>query len=315
MSENSDVVRLVAGPFHETVAALWSGDRISEYLLAPAARRHVWHAWLAAAGAARLADRDAAYRRLAFASGRDLLREAHGVLPPGLVRALGRLGPMAQPAQTYADILKVLGDGDPGAKILRHAASIDAKRASLLAALPKPLRMKAVVDSVHLEDARYLAWLACAAGAEDSVLPAALVARLQGCRRWNIVRTMEEHWASPVFPPPPFGAGSLLRPVTTLADLRVTAKRFDNCLESYAGEAAAGSRYFYVWEGEEPAILSVVRVGAIAWRTDELAGVKNRNVSDATRLAIAEALRDIPALFSDDLRSGANRHAMGLDLE
>src|SRR5262245_45608762 len=58
-------------------------------------------------------------------------------------------------------------EGDPGAKFLRHAPSIDANMVSLLAALPKPLRVKPVVTGVRIENAHYLAWLAKAAGVED----------------------------------------------------------------------------------------------------------------------------------------------------
>src|SRR5688500_8726442 len=101
MAADSDVVRLIAGPFHYAVAALWPGDRMSDYLLAPAARRHVWHAWLSARDEAGIADPESAGRRLMSASARELLAEAYGRVPLGLARALGRLGPLAQPQRTY----------------------------------------------------------------------------------------------------------------------------------------------------------------------------------------------------------------------
>ena len=133
-------------------------------------------------------------------------------------------------------------------------------------------------------------------------LPAGLVQQLEGARnRRRIVSTVEQHLMAEAFPAPPFETKPPLQPITSLTMLNDVRKRFRNCLGNYAREVLAGSHFFYVWDGDEPAILEVTRVGALGWRSGDLAGLKNASVSAATRRALADALRDVPSLFSEDI--------------
>src|SRR3954453_4512201 len=98
----NSVVELVAGHYVKAVNRIW-GAKVGEYLSAPDARRHLWHACFAsrhssfryqiAAAATRL------YSRLTYAPGKELASQAYGDCPPGLLRCLGRLG--AEPRSGY----------------------------------------------------------------------------------------------------------------------------------------------------------------------------------------------------------------------
>lgn len=268
MKSQSDVVALIAGEFSGLVAAIWPGERIKEYLLAPAARRHVWHAWLAAKEVTVLADPEAVYRHLTLGSAVKLLGEVREQVPQGLIRALGRLGPLAQPRQAYSDLATVLAEGGRGAKLLRHAKSIDAKLLSVLVALPPVLRLKSLTGTCDVKDARYLNWLFRTAGAANPQLFAGLLSKLkeQSDDR-HPLQIFEEHFAPEHFPPPPFDVRPPLKRISSRTEMREVERRFRNCLGRHQGDALLGSVHLYLWESDEPAVIALDRIGSVGWRT------------------------------------------------
>jgi hypothetical protein len=110
----NSVVELVAGGYVKAVNRIW-GAKVGEYLSAPDARRHLWHAcfasghpsfrWQTAAAATRL------YDRLTYAPGKELSAQAYGDSPPGLLGCLGRLGAEARSGYTYRALVQVLQRG------------------------------------------------------------------------------------------------------------------------------------------------------------------------------------------------------------
>ncbi len=108
---SNSVVELVAGRCVKAVNRIW-GAKVGEYLSAPDARRHLWHAcfasghpsfrWQTAPAAARL------YDRLTYAPGKELASQAYGDCPPGLLRCLGRLGAQPRSGSTYRALIQVL---------------------------------------------------------------------------------------------------------------------------------------------------------------------------------------------------------------
>src|SRR3954468_8318726 len=92
---SNSVVELVAGRYVKAVNRIW-GTKVGEYLSAPDARRHLWHAcfasghssfrWQTAAAATRL------YDRLTYAPGKELDVEPQQVVPGEAEAADGCVG-------------------------------------------------------------------------------------------------------------------------------------------------------------------------------------------------------------------------------
>ena len=143
---SNSVVELVAGRYVKAVDRIW-GAKVGEYLSAPDARRHLWHAcfapghpsfrWQTAAAATRL------YDRLTYAPGKELASQAYGDCPPGLLRCLGRLGAQPRSGSTYRALVQVLQRGGPCAKALVHSTEIPDELVHAFATLPAKMASKA----------------------------------------------------------------------------------------------------------------------------------------------------------------------------
>src|SRR3954451_5678815 len=111
---SNSVVELVAGRYVKAVNRIW-GAKVGEYLSAPDARRPLGQGcfaagppslrWQTAAAATRL------YDRLTYAPGKELIAQAYGDCPPGLLGCLGRLGAEARSGYTYRALVQVLQRG------------------------------------------------------------------------------------------------------------------------------------------------------------------------------------------------------------
>jgi len=131
-AEPTALLKLVAGAFAADVARLWP-DPHTAFFTATSARRHlVCVAFALGRDVAAVAD--------AVLRGR--LRDAIGVVldrsPPGLERALGRLGETAWSAEAYRRLVELLAE-PRAAKLLRHAEAIDADAVARLGRLPPPM--------------------------------------------------------------------------------------------------------------------------------------------------------------------------------
>jgi hypothetical protein len=97
------------------------------------------------------------------------------------------------------------------------------------------------------------------------------------------------------FPEPPFPGTELLHPVTSRAHLERIGDEFNNCLKHryWASRAILkvinGARYFYEWRGDQPALLSFVRLQNVGWFLDEVEGANDIPVSEYTRREIIRA--------------------------
>ena len=102
---------------------IWPGSRIADYLTAPDARRHIWHACLASecgTFSPVVNDPDLLYSRLMSMRAKVLIVQAYGVRPRGITGTMRRLGPEARAPEIYRMIVRVLDEGAVGAKILIH---------------------------------------------------------------------------------------------------------------------------------------------------------------------------------------------------
>lgn len=301
-SERS-VLGLLARQDSAQVQSVWQDDRMCEYLLASDSRRHIWHAWLAVHGAAK---HDAAetYRFFTFAKSRQILTNAFGSCPAGMVSALGKFGPYARPKHAYFALHKVLSAGGPLAQHVYQSTKIDDDDlVSLVSSTGFPVSNRVIRALLNckmsaqlmvellwvisrlapMHDDRQL--VRCIAQARQ---PAAILANL---------------FSLAPFPDPPFEQIGKLIPLTTAEQLRKTGKEFGNCLKggeelAYAlASVQTGQRYFYRWNGDDPTLLSFCKCGPTGWILAERSGPRNSRVPEATIAQIGEALADVPNAF------------------
>lgn len=281
----SSLLKLVAGEFAPRVAAVWPEPH-SAFLAAPAARRHLVC--------------------LAISVGRDVAALAEGLLtarlrvsirlvlpdaPSGLERALSRAGEVAWDADSYRALVRLL-DRAPPAKVLRHAAALDAELVRRLAGLPEPMAPAAAMaadltpegvlvlreafDALSLRDGLAAAE-ACAAGWARATTPKALFEKVR-----------DDLTPEPMAPPHPGTAR--LRPLATKAALKDAAKRYRNCLKDCGSDAATGWMAFYEWAGPPGAVVSVARDHVFGWRMDEARLAGNAPVPPPLREEIRSEL-------------------------
>ncbi len=81
------------------------------------------------------------------------------------------------------------------------------------------------------------------------------------------------------FPEPPIHASGVCHPVCSAEYLVRTARRFRNCLRTFAPDVIRGEMYFYVWLGDEPAVIQLRPERPFGWLVDEIWGIRNRRIS------------------------------------
>lgn len=299
------IVPLLARQDSDQVLSIWQNDRISEYLLASDSRRHTWHAWMAVHGTA-ICDVAKTYRYFTFAKSRQILTDAFGSCPAGMVSALGKFGPFARPRYAYIALHEVLSAGGPLANhIYQSSKVLDDDLVSLATAVTMPASDRAIrallkckmPTQVMVELLWVISRLAPSYGERELVRciaqdrqPAAILANL---------------FSLTPFPDPPLDQIDALIPITTAQQLRKTGEEFANCLKggeelAYAlASIQSGQRYFYRWNGDNPTLLTFCRCGPTAWILAERSGPKNSRVSQATIDQIGDVLTGVPNVFVD----------------
>ncbi len=220
------------------------------------------------------------------------IRLAAPKAPPGLARALDRIGEAAWSAQDYRRLIDRLAHPQ-AAKVLRHAAAITPAAIQALSLLPEPLLVAGsgglglTVDQARLLN-EALAALQAGRG-EDAAHRAA--------RRWaeapttdslfNIVRDE----LVPEIPAPPLAGTARLRPLSTKADMRDAAGRYQNCLRGEIRHAVDGMSVYFEWTEPPGAIVEVYRDRLYGWRLSEARLAENAAVPEPLRSAICDELR------------------------
>lgn len=304
------IVVLLARQDSFQVLSMWQNDRISEYLLASDSRRHIWHAWLAVHGTA-VRDVAETYGFLTFAKSRQILGDAFGSCPSGMISALGKFGPYARSKHAYFALHKVLSAGGPLANhVCQSARFEDDDLIALASASMLPVSTRVVCEL-----------LKCRMPSQVMVELLWVIARLVTTHdEHKLVRCIAEGRQPAMilanllgltaFPAPPFEQVGKLVPITAAEQLRNVGRDFRNCLKD--GEqlafavvsAQSGHRYFYLWTGESPALLSFNKCGNVGWVLSEREGVANSPVSQATLDEIAETLAGLPNVFIGKRQGG-----------
>lgn len=310
----NSLIDLLARRASAQVQSIWPNDCICEYLLASESRRHTWHAWLANHGAAT-PDVTETYRFLTFAKSRQILADAFGSCPAGMIAALGKFGPFARSKQAYLALHKVLTAGGPLAQHVHQSAKLNDDDLVALATAVTNTESDRVVRAL----------LKCKMSVQAMVELLWVISRMASrYEERHLVRCISEGrqpaniltnlYGLVPFPAPPFEQVAALIPITTADQLRKAGQLLRNCLSKPGEELAAavasvlsGQRYFYVWEGENPALLAFARCGSAGWILAEHSGPMNTRVPDAVIEQVEDVLAGSPSVFIGNAGSGMLR--------
>ncbi|WP_068879127.1 hypothetical protein [Phenylobacterium sp. CCH12-B4] len=274
-TEPTALLKLVAGEFAPAVAGLWP-DPHTDFLTAATSRRHLVCLTLAM-------DRDLGALAGVILRGRlrEAIRLALGRSPPGLERALGRLGETAWSGPAYSRLLDLLAD-PAAAKLLRHAEAID----------PEPMGRALQLALVLTDDAAQA--LGEAAGAiacrSSPAVARAAAARWAGAESEAALFDAVREDLYPEPPAPPFAGTATLKPLATKAALRAAARRYANCLATRVTHAVGGFSAYYEWTRGTGAIVEISRDAIFGWRLEEAKGPNNEVLDPEARRALAAEL-------------------------
>ncbi|HEX4197075.1 MAG TPA: hypothetical protein VHZ26_06500 [Caulobacteraceae bacterium] len=306
----SSLLRHLAGEAAEALAVVLPPPHLP-YLAAAAPQRHLIGMTLAVGAPLNV---ETASGALAWSLGqaiRLLLPDA----PPGLKRALGRMGETGWPLESYRRLLRLLRRSEI-AKALRHATALDPAAIDGLAEIPAALLEAGVARfGLCLEYAETARDCFAALVERDGVEPAEALAREWGKARTAksfFERVEEDLQAEPVLSP--FPATPRLRWLGTKAEMRDAARRYRNCLANYLVDAARGEAVFGEWLDTPGAIIQVSRDAVFGWRLEQARGLANKAVAGETRNALGAELCGFSIRIGRsgrDLRLSAGRAAVG----
>lgn len=285
-AEPTSLLKLIAAEFADAVSCVWPAPH-AEFLTAPAPRRHLVCLGLALGRDMAALGELALTGRLRWAIRAVVGDEG----PAGLERALSRLGETAWTPEDYRALLRLLAD-PKAAKVLRHAAAIDAETVRSLSRMPPPMGEAA--------------GLALTLGREGvAVLREAFealrfrsgeAAALAAAGRWAQARSAkalfeavrDDLYPEPAAPPHPGTAR--LKPIRSKRALREAARRFRNCLRDHTPYAASGWSAYYEWAGPPAAVVEISRDAIFGWRLEQARLASNAAVPEAIREELVSEL-------------------------
>jgi len=285
----SPLLRLIAPPYAEVLAALWPSPHAA-FVTAPAARRHLICLMLAAEP---LGGPPIDVTRLMDLPLRKAITLAlEDAAPEGLRRALERLGEIAWAQEDYRILVHMLADPAP-AKTLRHAEAITPDLVRALAALPADLREAGGV-ALRVTPAQAALLAEAHAVLAKRLSPELLAHRVAA---WGHAPTSKALFTLVAedfrreLPPPPHPGTERLRPLETVAAIRDAARRYRNCLANYVDHAVDRQSAIYEWLPAPGAVVELTPDTFFGWRLDQARLENNRSVDAATREAIVAELR------------------------
>lgn len=289
--EASTLLAFIAGEFAGEVAHLWPAPHTA-FLLAPAARRQLVFLSLALQRSADGWTAGASFSRQALeAPLKSAIRELAPGAPPGLARALGRIGETAWEADDYGLLLQRLAD-ERTAKVLRHAETIAARDVRVLSTLPGSL-IDAGGAILRLSEDQSALLAECFAGIERRDGPdaaAEVAARWARARSAACVFKLVETDLNPPAADPPHPGTERLRPLATREALTDAGRRYRNCL---AGRVLDSWNHYYEWVGPPGAVICISRDHLFGWRLDEALAADNAAIAPDVRPLIEAELRSI----------------------
>jgi hypothetical protein len=213
-----------------------------------------------------------------------------GHQPVGLRRALQHMPGEVLARQSYHRLIDLLGE-PTSAKVLRHAQLINDALIERLASVPSPLHwlvprwccwLDGIADSLQFLANRM------ALNFDELVLSLARISEPQ--QFVAKLRSMVEALPMPDSMPPERIASA--RRLDSIFELRDLAKRWQNCLASYADAINNGYCAVYLWEGSPPAACLVQRHGRFGWFLDKVLGPRNCELNQEDLRPICDAFAE-----------------------
>lgn len=280
-----------AGPLAQAVARVWPRPHAA-YLAAEPARRKA-----AAIVVARLQTpaSPAQMRELTDALETWSLKRIVAAYlpgaPAGFVEALRKLSDEPWTPEEFHFLVHILGEPE-GAKVLRHAASIDRELVRVLMVLQPALRRPRIIN--HVSTA-FIADLVARgvkrASGMDGKPIRQLADRLERARSvQGLFRMLIEAIGLEQLAPPPVPGTDWFVPLATVPQIESAAVRFENCLKHRIPMLLRSKAAYYEVVGDEPAVVEIVRDIQGLWVVGEVRGHANTAISSALWLRIAEHL-------------------------
>ncbi len=183
-------------------------------------------------------------------------------------------------------LFDVMADDGEGARTLRHLAMISFDRVLQFSQVPDWMRTGRLPqpDQLPIGTARSAGQVATEAmrskGQTKDRIWANLPTPYCGSSDWMTFAGRELTFPEPTWPGSP-----CLRPITDVEALDDARERFKNCIHTLLDDCLSGTKALYIWEGEEPAMASVLQISGMVI-IDQINGVRNEPVSYETLLAI-----------------------------
>jgi hypothetical protein len=286
--EPTPLLRHLAGSYAPRIAGLWPAPH-AEFLGASADRRHLVCLAidrLGSSGALDLAN------DLLTWPLKQALRSVTADAPPGLARALGRIGEVAWTPDNYRCLIEVLSQGRLANPLL-HAKLIEPGIVTALNALPRSLRecglarRPLTLDQVLLLREVFEALIR----REGETVARQRACGWAGASSSKDLFTRVQADLIAEFPPPPFEGSDKLVPILTKGALIEAAGRYRNCARDYLASTSEGNSAFYEWTGRPNVLVQLSKDSLVGWAFDEARIADNAAVPPDSRAAVIEELR------------------------
>ncbi len=269
-----------AGPLAGAVARVWPRPHTAYFAAEPPRRKAA--AIVAARINAPVSERDMA--ELAEALETWSLKRIVGRYlpgaPDGFVEALRKMSDEGWTAEDFRLLVALLGEPQ-GAKVLRHAASIDRELVLVLTRLQPQLRRTRIVATIATSFVADLVARGVKRAVGNDERPIARVAdRFERARTSQaLFRMLIEAIGLEQLSPPPVPGADWLTPLATVAQIESAALRFENCLKHRIPLLLRGKAAYYEAVGGEPAVIEIVRDTQGLWVVGEIRGHANINIT------------------------------------
>lgn len=270
----------MAGPLLTEVGKLFPTHMILIYMTTSYKRRQVWNSYIATmfANPAKpkpITDPEAVRTRLLIISSKELLVEAYGSVPAGMVRVLGLLGLEGQQPQTYIQLHEQMEKSATLCKEYSHASKIDASTVTTIAALPEYLKNYDLAKQFKKpEDVKKLVFAVDMLSQDNKETYIELCEKIvTAAKSGHSVGAVlkREYYALP-FPVPIAQSSDQCRHIDSAHKMMVSAKRFNNCLKTYIFEAVRNDLQYYEYlvDSSPIAVISIKNDRPLGWRIVEV---------------------------------------------